>query len=40
MIPFLLDHTALLALGAGHRQLSGLIVATAEGSVLGHVPAL
>lgn len=40
MIPFLLDHTALLALGAGHRQLSGLIVAAAEGDALGHVPAL
>jgi hypothetical protein len=40
VIPFLLDHTTLLALGAGHRQLSGLIVAAAEGDALGHVPAL
>ncbi|MGP4000854.1 hypothetical protein [Streptomyces sp. 8N706] len=40
MIPFLLDHTALLALGAGHRQLSGLIVRTAQGRSIGQVPAL
>ncbi|MCT2588422.1 hypothetical protein LHJ74_00415 [Streptomyces sp. N2-109] len=40
MIPFLLDHTALLSLGAGHRQLSGLIVRTAEGRSIGQVPAL
>ncbi|MFG2197095.1 hypothetical protein [Streptomyces sp. NPDC048639] len=40
MIPFVLDHTALLALGAGHRQLSGLVVAAAEGRGVGQVPAL
>jgi hypothetical protein len=40
VIPFLLDHSALLALGAGHRQLSGLIVRTAQGHSIGHVPAL
>lgn len=40
MTPFLMDHTALLALGAGHRQLSGLVVAAAEGEAIGHVPAL
>ncbi|MFF4282866.1 hypothetical protein ACFY0Z_29310 [Streptomyces kronopolitis] len=40
MIPFLLDHSALLALGRGHRQLSGLIVAAAEGKAHGHVSAL
>ncbi|MFE3602841.1 hypothetical protein [Streptomyces sp. NPDC059142] len=40
MIPFLLDHTALLALGAGHRKLSWLVVAAAEGRALGHVPSL
>ncbi|MEN8655368.1 hypothetical protein ABCR94_33520 [Streptomyces sp. 21So2-11] len=40
MIPFVLDHTALLTLGAGHRQLSALVVAAAEGKAVGHVPAL
>lgn len=40
MTPFLLDHSALLALGAGHRQLSGLVVAAAEGRGIGHVPSL
>ncbi|RDG34987.1 PIN domain-containing protein [Streptomyces corynorhini] len=40
MTPFLLDHSALLALGAGHRQLSWLVVAAAEGRAIGHVPAL
>ncbi|WP_432094020.1 hypothetical protein [Streptomyces sp. bgisy100] len=40
MIPFLLDHTALLALEGGHRRLSGLIVRTAQGHSLGQVPAL
>lgn len=40
MTPFLLDHTALLALGAGHRRLSALIVRTGQGHAIGQVPAL
>ncbi|MGK5546262.1 hypothetical protein ACSNOH_16255 [Streptomyces sp. URMC 127] len=40
MIPLILDHSALLMLGAGHRRLSGLVVASAEGRGIGHVPAL
>ncbi|MFJ1649078.1 hypothetical protein [Streptomyces sp. NPDC088258] len=31
MTPFLLGHSALPALGAGHRQPSWLVVAAAEG---------
>ncbi|WP_405015643.1 hypothetical protein [Kitasatospora sp. NBC_01539] len=40
MIPAVLDHTALLALGAGYPALSGFIVDAAEGRAAVHVPAL
>lgn len=40
MIPAVLDHTALLALGAGYPALSGFVVDAAEGRAAVHVPAL
>ncbi|MGR6998826.1 hypothetical protein ACU686_12975 [Yinghuangia aomiensis] len=40
MTPVLLDHTALLALGKGHRRLSGFVVAAASGRGTLQVPAL
>ncbi|WP_329611557.1 hypothetical protein [Kitasatospora herbaricolor] len=36
----MLDHTALLALGAGYPALSGFVVDAAEGRAAVHVPAL
>lgn len=40
MIAALLDHTALLALGAGYPALSGFVVDAAAGRVVVQVPAL
>ncbi|WP_436777591.1 hypothetical protein [Yinghuangia sp. YIM S09857] len=40
MTPVLLDHTALLVLAKGHRQLSGFVVAAAGGRGVLQVPAL
>ncbi|MCZ4124986.1 hypothetical protein [Streptomyces sp. H39-S7] len=40
MIPALLDHTALLALGAGYPALSGFVVDAAAGRATVQVPAL
>jgi hypothetical protein len=40
MIAALLDHTALLALGAGYPALSGLVVDAAAGRAVVQVPAM
>jgi hypothetical protein len=40
MIAALLDHTALLALGAGYPALSGFVVDAAAGRAVVQVPAL